>query len=204
MVIYTPHGFYKSFSQNPDPCLLANYLHRTFPNANFHIVYEAGCFGFWIQHQLQDLGLNCMVIHPGDVPTSDKQKRRKTDRVDVRKLAVELRAVKLESLYIPSEKAIGDRMLVRTRGRMVKQQTRLKNQIKSTLLFLGVEIPFESNQHWSARFVKWLEELDMGDTAATTSLRAYLQMLCQTKLQIASLHPTDSPAGPSGALPAGR
>jgi len=187
VVISTKYGLYKSFSQDPDPDRLAKYLLRTFPGGQYHVVYEAGCFGFWIQHQLQELGIHCIVTHPGDVPTTDKQKKRKTDRIDARKLAMELRAGRLEAIYVPSTAAIADRMLIRTRVKMVKNQTRLKNQIKSLLTFLGIVIPFESTQHWSGRFMQWLETLDLPDPSATTSLKAYLHLLGDTKNQVAQL-----------------
>lgn len=187
VVIYTKTGFFKSFSQDPNPTILAKYLRRTFPGGDYHVVYEAGCFGFWIQQQLQTLGINCMVTHPGDVPTTDKQKRRKTDRVDARKLAQELRADRLEAIYIPAATAIADRMLIRTRVKMVKSQTRLKNQIKSLLTFLGIAIPFDSTQHWSGKFMQWLHALDLPDSSTTTSLKAYLQLLDDTKNQVAQL-----------------
>lgn len=187
VAIYTHRGFFKSFSQDPDPLILAKYLCRTFPGGQYHVVYEAGCFGFWIQQKLQALDIDCMVIHPGDVPTTDKQKRRKTDRVDARKLAQELRAGHLEAIYIPANRAIADRMLIRTRTKLVKNQTRLKNQIKSLLTFLGVAIPFEPTQHWSGRFLRWLHALEFPDPSATASLKAYLQLLEHTKAQLVQL-----------------
>lgn len=185
VVIYTQYGFFKSFSQDPDPKILAGYLRRSFPGGTYQLVYEAGCFGFWIQHQFQNLGIQCMVTHPADVPTTDKQKKRKTDRVDARKLAMELAANRLEGIYVPSERAIADRLLVRTRAKMVKNQTRLKNQIKSLLTFLGIDIPFDSSHHWSGRFMQWLDQLELPDSMATASLRIYLQLLQDTKNQVA-------------------
>ncbi|MDR8394697.1 transposase, partial [Aliifodinibius sp. S!AR15-10] len=185
--IYHAYGFVKSFSQDPDPQLLAKYLRRTFPGADYQVVYEAGCFGFWIQQQLQTLGITCILTHPADVPTSDKQKRRKTDRVDARKLAQELRAGRLVAIYVPSPTALADRMLVRTRAKMVKNQTRLKNQIKSLLTFLGVPIPFDATQHWSGRFMQWLAALELPDGTATVSLRAYLGLLEDTKKHLTHL-----------------
>lgn len=185
VVIYTKYGFFKSFSQDPNPKILADYLRRTFPGGTYQLVYEAGCFGFWIQHQFQGLGIPCMVTHPADVPTTDKQKKRKTDRVDARKLAMELAAGRLEGIYVPSVGAITDRILVRTRAKMVKNQTRLKNQIKSVLTFLGIDIPFDSSQHWSGRFMQWLDQLELPGSTATTSLKVYLQLLQDTKNQVA-------------------
>ena len=76
-----------------------------------------------------------MVVNPADVPTKDKEKATKTDRVDCRKLARSLRNGELEAIYVPSRIKGEDRSLVRTRQSMVRKQTRCKNQIKSILSF---------------------------------------------------------------------
>jgi transposase len=41
-------AYLKRFVQPPEPAALVNYLHRNFPGATYHTVYEAGFFGFWI------------------------------------------------------------------------------------------------------------------------------------------------------------
>ena len=85
--VYTQEFEHKTFNQPADPHVLARYLHRHFPGARYRCVYEAGYFGFWIHDALQVLGIDCIVIHPADVPVTDKERRRKNDRVDCRKLA---------------------------------------------------------------------------------------------------------------------
>ena len=73
------------------------------------------------------------MVHPADVPTMDKERRNRNDRVDARKLARSLRNGDLDSVYVPTQKAQQDRSLVRMRMGMgmVKKQTRCKNQIKT-------------------------------------------------------------------------
>jgi transposase len=39
----------KTYSQNPDPQALIDYLNKNYPNASVSIVYEAGFCGFWPQ-----------------------------------------------------------------------------------------------------------------------------------------------------------
>jgi len=65
---------HKTMSQNPDPVLLAAYLKRNFPGGNYHSVHEAGFSGFESCRKLNQLGVNCIVIHPADMPTSQKEK----------------------------------------------------------------------------------------------------------------------------------
>lgn len=64
---------HKQFNQNPDPEILANYLNRNFPGATYKAVYEAGFAGFGACRKLIELGVDCKVIHPADVPTSQRK-----------------------------------------------------------------------------------------------------------------------------------
>jgi transposase len=152
------HG---KFNQPPIVEILVNYLHRNFPKANYYCAYEAGYSGFWVCEKLNSLGVNCIVVNPADVPTSDKDKRHKNDKRDSRKIAKSLRASELEAIYVPNANDLSDRQLVRTRFQLVKDQTRIKNQIKGLLAFHGINIPeeFSGNRRWSNKFIKWLLEL---------------------------------------------
>ncbi|MCL6102371.1 MAG: IS110 family transposase [Bacteroidetes bacterium] len=154
---------HKTMSQNPDPELLAAYLKRNFPGGNYHTVYEAGFSGFGSCRKLNELGLNCIVIHPADVPTSQKEKLQKTDKADSRKLARSLRSNEFNAIHIPDPELEADRALVRQRFRLVKDVARTKNRVKSLLFQFGIPIPdrFTSAQtrHWSKVYINWLKEL---------------------------------------------
>lgn len=180
---------YKRFSQDADPKQLVNYLHRHFPGARYRAVYEAGYCGFWIHESLQRAGIDCIVVNPGDVATKDKERVYKTDRVDASKLARELRSGNLDAIYVPDQVALADRSLVRLRSRLVKKQTRIKNQIKAMLRFHGVAMPkkFEG-RHWSRPFLTWLTGLTNGDAALQRSgsiaLSMHLQELEQARARL--------------------
>ena len=109
-----------------------------------------------------DVGLHSMVVNPADVPTTDKEKKQKTDKVDSNKLARQLRNGDLEAIYIHKRNVLEDRSLVRMRRTLVKELTRYKNRIKSKLFFFGIELPEQFNKsqsYWSKRFLNWLSEL---------------------------------------------
>src|SRR5512143_4141151 len=139
--IFTEEFEHKTFTQPPEVGTLVNYLKRTFPGASYKTVYEAGYSGFWIHDRLQEHGVQCLVVNPADVPTKDKERTKKTDRVDCRKLARSLRSGEIDGIYVPSRIKAEDRSLLRTRHSTVKKQTRCKNQIKSILCFYGIHIP---------------------------------------------------------------
>ena len=70
---------------------------------------------------------------------------------------------------------------MRLRYRIVQNQTRIKNRIKSLLHTRGFKIPdrFTGNSRWSAAFIKWLnEEIKFNTTAGSY---CFLDMILQLK-----------------------
>lgn len=169
---------HKTMSQNPDPDLLATYLHRNFPGGNYHAVYEAGFNGFESCRRLNQLGVNCIVIHAADVPTNQKEKLQKTDAVDSRKLARSLRSKEFEAIHVPDQKLEADRALVRQRFRLTKDVGRTKNRVKSLLFQFNIPIPdrFTSAQtrHWSKVYINWLKGLAIEQQSLKQVLDNYI------------------------------
>ncbi len=97
------HRELDKFSMNPSPETLAKHLRKNYPGAEYRSVYEAGFCGFWAHRRLCELGIQNIVINPADVPTSGKERDRKNDTVDSRKLARELENRTLEGIYVPPE-----------------------------------------------------------------------------------------------------
>jgi transposase len=187
--ILTDQFEHKTFSQPPEVGVLVNYLKRNFPGASYASVYEAGFSGFWIHDQLREQGIQCLVVNPADVPTTDKERTGKTDRVDCRKLARSLRNGAIEGIYVPSRPRVEDRNLLRTRHSMVKKQTRCKNQIKSILCFYGINIPDElATGYWSKRFINWIESIRMERASGDMALKAHLAELLSVRQIIADLN----------------
>jgi len=153
----------KTFSMNPSPSELFNYLKKNYPGGIYHIVYEAGFCGFWPQRKFNELGLNCMIVNPADVPTSNKEKVNKNDPIDSRKLARELENNSLKSIYIPDIFHEQLRLLMRLRYRIIQNQTRIKNRIKALLHTQGINIPdhFTGNSRWSHSFILWLKDIKL-------------------------------------------
>ena len=60
---------------------LIDHLRTHYPGAGFKCVYESCAWGFTLQRQLQQAGIDCIVVHAADVSSSDKEKKRKTDKV---------------------------------------------------------------------------------------------------------------------------
>lgn len=183
--IHTTDMEFKTFTQPPQASALLAYLRRSFPGAQVRCAYEAGFSGFSAAHALRDAGLECLVVHPPDIPTNDYDRRHKTDRNDARRLSRALRAGHMRSVYIPTQDAIDARALVRMRDVLIKKQTRCKTQIKMALLFLGVELPATiTDGHWSRRYITWLETQAQQDGSRALVVRTYLDELLFLRAQV--------------------
>ena len=139
------------------------------------IVYEAGPGGFHLYDRLTADGIECIVTPPSLIPTQSGS-RVKTDKKDSYKLAKLLESNMLKQVWVLSAEQRAQRQLVRTRRQIVNHCSDVMRQIKSFLLFHSIDIPFSSKQHWSRRFIKWLNELDLGDVYLQKSLEALLRL----------------------------
>lgn len=163
----------KTFSQPPNPDILFSHLKKNYPGGNYYTAYEAGFCGFWPHKRFEELGIHSIVVNPADIPTTDKEKRYKEDKRDSRKIANGLRSNTLQAIYVPCDKTLEDRFLVRTRFTLTKDLTRNKNRIKSILHYYGINFPeyFSSPQtHWSKRFMMWLENLKFKEESANKAM----------------------------------
>jgi transposase len=184
--IYLEHFEHKTFTQPPKVEVLVSYLKRHFPGAAYKAVYEAGYCGFWIHDNLRQKGVDCIVVNPADIPTTDKERTRKSDRIDCRKLARALRAGQIQGIWVPPRAKAEDRSLVRTRQAMVKKQTRCKNQIKGMLYLYGLQV--DSSTSWSRNFIRSLEALQLECESGNLALKAYLSELVHLRQIIAKLN----------------
>jgi transposase len=176
---------HKPFSQDPDPATLLTTLQRRFPAATYHLAYEAGFAGNWIARWYRDRAIDCIVVSAADIPTTNKDRRQKTDTRDCRKIAESLVNNSLTPLYVPSEQAEDDRQFVRARSALVKNQTRLKNQIKSLLAVAGTQLPPTGEMtHWTKQFIKWLQGLFEDRPMRRQELLVYLEELLWVRRQI--------------------
>lgn len=174
----------EDFTQNPDAVVLHKHLFTRYPGANYKIGYEAGFSGFSVQRILtQQADCQCWVVNAADIPTGDKDKRQKQDKGDARKLCNYLQSKKLKGIYIPGEEWEHARTLVRTRDRIVNNQTRTKNRIWQLLYFSGLPVPtHQEGQYWSKRFVDRLQNMGCGGSAhLQQSLQLHIKDFLQTR-----------------------
>ena len=121
-----------------------------------------------------------IVVHAADVSSSDKEKKRKTDKVDALKLARNLANGDLAAIYVPDEDLQKERNLIRFRKKLVGDLNRSKNRLKSLLKYQGIKIPesLGKKNNWSYNFMNWVEEEAHRDVLLKDTL---LLMLDQIK-----------------------
>jgi len=174
----------EDFTQNPQAVLLHKHLIRHYPGATYKIGYEAGFSGFSMHRSLSQLGCQCWVVNAADIPSSDKDKKQKHDKADARKLCNYLQSKKLKGIYIPDQTWEHARTLVRTRERIVNNQTRCKNRIWQLLHFSGLPIPAQQQEgkYWSKRFIEGLQKLECeGSIHLQQSLELHIKDYLQTR-----------------------
>lgn len=152
------------------------YLRKQYGNASFKCVYECGAWGFNLCRDLWAAGMDCIVVNPADILTSNKDSLSKTDQVDARKLAMHHSAGLLLGVDVPSEKLQKQRSLIRFRKKLWQDLVRCKNRLKSELCFQGIIIPERfDTPHWSSNFMAWITQQAHKDECLKDTLLLMLE-----------------------------
>src|ERR1700722_8897862 len=107
------------------------------------VSYEAGQDAFWICRALQARGIECYVVDPASIPVERHKRRAKTDRLDVIKLVINLRAWlrgerdRMHVVHVPSPQDEASRQLMRDRGELQKEVMQHRDRMRKLLVTLG-------------------------------------------------------------------
>src|ERR1035437_3920090 len=112
------------FTQPPSANSLVLTLKKKFPGGVFCSAYEAGFCGTSHHEQLCKLGITNIIVHAADIPSTDKQKKNKTDLHDSRSIAENLERNNLCGIYVPTREKQELRSLFRLRETKEKEVTR--------------------------------------------------------------------------------
>ena len=188
VTLRSKHHHLKTFSQNPDPDLLVRHLNQKYSGATFKAVYEAGFCGFYPCRRLIDLGVDCKVVHPMDIPRSNKDKVLKTDAIDSRKLCGLLFNTDQQYIHIPDEELESDRALLRQRYRMVRDLARTKNRLKSLFFQMGIKVPDQfqgaPSRQWSAKYLEWVDQMEVNHPSIKLAIDRYIELGKRQKEQL--------------------
>lgn len=169
--VYLNDQFVRTIQQPPSTAALKKFLINHYPGASYCCAYESGKFGYWIQRQLCDAGINCIVVNPADIPSSHKDEVNKTDKRDARSIAKALQCGQLRGIYVPDKQQEANRSLVRQRKKIWRDLCRCRNRIKAFLDYNGIVLPEQfNNSNWSHNFIQWLHGLTLSFNSSKTTL----------------------------------
>lgn len=137
-----------------NPERLVEYCRKYFPGAKIISAYEAGFSGFCLHRFLKSSGIDNKVVHPASIEVAARD-RVKTDRRDSLKIATQLAAGRLKSIYIPSIQREEYRSITRLREVFLRHRNRIGCQLKSLLLQSG-NVSYYQDQKCSKG---WMESL---------------------------------------------
>ena len=169
LVIGTGHSF--------PPCVetIRNYVTKNYKDYKVSIAYEAGCCGYKPARAFRSYGWDTYVINPADIPRPAKNNFVKTDKIDAKNIALQLRSGHLKKLNIPEQEREALRCLTRQRTALVREFRRIKSRIKALLLYHQIHIPEDMDSpKWAKRFINWLKELSMDYNNNLLTLKSML------------------------------
>jgi transposase len=116
--------------------------------------YEAGYDGFWLHRLLTAARITNHVFDPASIAVEQRGRRAKTDRIDGEQLLRTLmahcrgepRVVRI--VQVPSPEQEDARRATRERDRLIKEQVRHINRIKSLLRLLGMAVGNPRRRDW--------------------------------------------------------
>jgi transposase len=159
-VTFTTHqGFLKSLRLPYSVEQLVTYVRKQFPAQQVAFAYEAGPTGYGLYDGLVAHAYPCVIAAPSMIPKAPGQ-RVKTNRLDSRSLAENLRGGQLKSIHVPSPVYRELRHLTQLRDTFVSEVVALKLRIKSLLLFEGIAFPpAPAGSQWSFKVKQQLRAL---------------------------------------------
>ena len=175
--------FLKYWTMPANKQKLVESLHRLFPGAQFVLAYEAGCFGYWLYDYLMDHDIVTVITPPHMIPKQDTQ-RVKNNRIDSRKLAIYLEKGLLKKVAVPDEQLRYHRAVIRARRQILNDKKRIQNQIRSMLLFFGIEFNLPTGK-WAHHVIDNLYCLKFADAEFEQSFKRMLDRLVNARKDLA-------------------
>lgn len=123
--------------------------------------YEAGRDGFWVHRALTQEGVRNRVVDSASIEVNRRARRAKTDRLDALKLVTMLVRVCYgerrvwSEVRVPSAAVEAARQVSRERATLVREQTRLVNQVRGWLASAGCALPRRRAAQWWTRVRDW-------------------------------------------------
>lgn len=160
---------------------LVNYLTNLNRNlgggCNFVCGYEAGCLGYSLYHEINSykwkgFTVECVIMAPSTMAVSPKDKLRKNDREDARRIASCLCFGQYKKVYVPTEEDNAVKEYIRMRDDAQTAFKQTKQQILAMCIRHGYK--FNGKTYWTAKHIRWLESLHFPNALLQETLNEYL------------------------------
>jgi transposase len=140
-VTFVDHqGLLKSMRMPYSVDHLLNHVRKHYGEKRVAFAYEAGPTGYGLYDGLVAHHYPCLIASPSMIPRAAGQ-RVKTNRLDSRGIAENLRGGQLKSIHVPTPVYRELRHLTQLRDALVSEVVAMKQRIKSLLLMEGLEFP---------------------------------------------------------------
>lgn len=183
VTVRTPEVILKTFTTEPDKQILMKTFQNNWSGARINAAYEAGCFGYHLADFLNAHDINTQIIAAHTIPTAPGN-FTKTDIIDSRKIAFELAKGTIKGIYHRSETELFNRHILRKRRQLLKRKKQLQVQIRSDLMFFGIEPPLPLKDYWSKKIIKSLKEIEVPNQIFKSLHIMYLEEYERIKVQI--------------------
>lgn len=153
---------------------LRNYLNNQYPGCYVRVMYEAGFNGFWLHDMLEVDGFDCIVTPPNKV-TQEKSNKVKTDKIDARRLSINLENMDYVSCHVPDKERREDRQISRTLDQIQKTIKATKNRIRMFFYNHGLHKSMPAGE-WKPSDYEKLKKMQL-NRSLRVALDAYLRLL---------------------------
>lgn len=148
---------------------------------NIECAYEAGCLGYSLYHELEALGIKCVIMAPTTMNTSPDKTVKKTDWRDAQTIADLLISGGFHAVHIPDEEDDAVKEYIRMRDDHQQALKKLKQQINALVTRHGYH--YEKSR-WTGVHRDWLSHLELPPVVRET-LNEYLASLAALEERIA-------------------
>jgi len=159
----------RTFSIDPFPTVLEGILNRDYSGGKYHIVYEAGCFGYSCYDYFKEKDIDIIVTPPNRILKESGQ--AKTDKRDSRHLALLLSKGLLKRVKVPSQQVREVRQMIRIRDKQKKRKTQIQREIKGMLVFLNIPLKSKS---WGKSRIAELKTIRFSEEGLNQSFQLLL------------------------------
>ncbi len=159
----------KTFTMKPSAEELEKFLLKNYPGAEYKIVYECCFSGFWIYDYFAERGYKIIVT-----PTNRIYKDGstiKTDKIDSRKLALQLSRGLLREVVVPDKRVREYKYIFRIYDKQKMRQGQILRQIKAFLEQKNHPLKW---QKWNKGLLEQLKTINFEDKLFDLKFRSLL------------------------------